>query len=98
MEVVAIDHDVPQVHAYTEKEGGFLWFTPAMLDHAILDVRSALHGINHGWKFGQYAVASRVDYPPAKFAYGQVDNLFACSFQTSERACFICFGEAGVSY
>jgi hypothetical protein len=66
------------------------------LDHAVLHLDGAAHGVDHTAEFDQCAVAGTLDYAPIMYGDGRIDQIAAERPQPRECAIFVGASELAV--
>jgi hypothetical protein len=64
------------------------------LDHAVLHLDGAAHGVDHAAELDETAVAGALDYAPVMHGDGRIDQITAQRPQPRQSAIFIGAGEA----
>ena len=64
------------------------------LEHAVLHLDRAAHGVDHAAELGENAVSGALDDPPVMGGDGGIDQVAAHRPDPSERALFVAAGEA----
>src|SRR5581483_4931937 len=96
-QVVAIDHDIPQVNPDPERHtavAGDLGIAPR---HSALHFQRAAPGVDDARKFGEDAVAGGLDDATAMDRDSRVDQLHPYGVQLRERAFFVDADQAAIA-
>ncbi len=94
--VALLDH-VAQMNADPEFDPPVLRHAGVALDHRVLDLDRATHGVDDAAEFDQRPVAGPLDHAPVVDGDGRVDQIAAQRAEPGERAVLVRAGETAES-
>ena len=83
--------------ADAELDAAVLRHAGIALDHAVLHLDGAAHGIDHAAELDQRSIAGALDHAPVVHGDGRIDQVAAQRPQPRQRAIFVRAGEPAVS-
>ena len=94
--VAFFDH-IPQMDADPELDAAVLRHAGIALDHTILNLNGAAHGIHHAAELNQRPVPGALDHPPVMHFDGRIDQVAAQRPQPRQSTIFVRVREPAVS-
>ena len=94
--VALLDH-IAQMDADAELDAALGRKAGVALDHAVLHLDGAAHGVDHAAEFDENAVAGALDHAAVMHGDGRVDQVAAQRAQPRQRAILIGARETAIS-
>ena len=93
---VAFLDDIAQMDADPELDAAVLRHAGIALDHAVLHLDGAAHGVHHTAELDQRSIAGALDHPPVVHGDGRIDQVAAQCPQPRQGTIFVRAGEPAV--
>ena len=97
VDVVSVDNNVAEMHAYPQQHPVVIARAAIAYLHLALDLGRAFHGFDHAAELGQDAVAHKLYDSPAIPFDCRRDQFAAVGLERGERAGFICAHKPAVA-
>ena len=94
---VALLDDIAQMNADAELDAALGRQAGVALDHAVLHLDGAAHGVDHAAELDEDAVAGALDHAPVMHGDGRIDQIAAQRPQPRQGAILVRAGEPAVS-
>jgi hypothetical protein len=81
VEVGALDDDVSEIDANAKRNGAIVWLTRISVGHPLLEIHSALHGVDGATELDQNAIPRQLENATLMQSDQGLDYIFATGSQ-----------------
>ena len=94
---VALLDDVAQMNANAKQDPAVLWDAGIALDHGVLHLDGAAHGVDHAAELNDAAAAGALDHAPVVHGNGRVDDVASQRPEPRQDAILVRTGKPGIA-
>src|SRR5580658_734073 len=94
---VALLDDIAEVDADAEFDAALGWNASITLDHAVLDLDGAAHGVDHTAELNDTSVPSALHYAPVMYGYGWINQIAPERPQSGQCSIFVGASKPAIS-